>query len=121
MPRFFLQRTAMTTQHRLDNLHDVSPIPNVLVPLAADDERALLKRLELARAISVSPRTVDNLQRQKKIPFIRISPEGEINGKRTKMQDLWTDITPNSHTLTAAYDTGDGVMKPYVVSHSTRE
>jgi hypothetical protein len=47
--------------------------------------------------------------------------EGEINGKRTKMQDLWTDITPNSHTPTAAYDTGDGVMKPYVVSHSTRE
>ena len=64
----------MTTQHRLDNLHDVSPIPNVLVPLAANDERALLKRLELARAISVSARTVDNLQRQKKIPFIRISP-----------------------------------------------
>jgi len=47
--------------------------------------------------------------------------EEEINGKRTKMQDLWTDITPNSHTLTAAYDAGDGVMKPYVVSHSARQ
>jgi hypothetical protein len=47
--------------------------------------------------------------------------EEVINGKRTKAQDLWTDITPNSHTLTAAYDTGNGVMKPYVVSHSTRQ
>jgi hypothetical protein len=47
--------------------------------------------------------------------------EGTINGKRTKIQDRWTDITPNSHTLTEAYDTGDGVMKPYVVSHSTRQ
>jgi hypothetical protein len=47
--------------------------------------------------------------------------EEELNGKRTKMQDLWTDITPNSHTLTAVHDTGNGVMKPYVVSHSTRQ
>jgi hypothetical protein len=47
--------------------------------------------------------------------------EEVINGKRTKIQDLWTDITPNSHTLTEAHDTGDGVMKPYVVSHSTRQ
>jgi hypothetical protein len=44
-----------------------------------------------------------------------------INGKRTKFQDLWTDITPSSYTLTAAYDAGNGVMKPYVVSHSTRQ
>ena len=44
-----------------------------------------------------------------------------INGKRTRVQDLWTDITPNSHTLTEAHDTGNGVMKPYVVSHSTRQ
>jgi len=47
--------------------------------------------------------------------------EGSINGKRTKMRDIWTNITPNSHTLTAAYDTGNGVMKPYVVSHDTRQ
>jgi hypothetical protein len=44
-----------------------------------------------------------------------------INGKRTKMRDLWTDITSNSHTLTEAHDTGNGVMKPYVISHSTRQ
>jgi hypothetical protein len=47
--------------------------------------------------------------------------EEVISGKRTKMQDLWTDITPNSHTLTEAHDAGNGVMKPYVVSHSTRQ
>jgi hypothetical protein len=47
--------------------------------------------------------------------------DGVINGKRIKMRDVWTDITPNSHTLTAAYDAGNGVMKPYVVSHSTRQ
>ena len=47
--------------------------------------------------------------------------EGVINGKRTKMRDVWTDIMPNSHTLTAEYDTGNGVMKPYVVSHATRQ
>jgi len=46
--------------------------------------------------------------------------EEVINGKRTKIQDLWTDITPTSHTLTEARDTGNGVMKAYVVSHSTR-
>ena len=46
--------------------------------------------------------------------------EGVVNGKRTKMRDVWTDITPNSHTLTAEYDTGNGVMKPFVVSHDTR-
>jgi len=47
--------------------------------------------------------------------------EEVINGKHTKMRDVWTDITPNSHTLTAEYDTGNGVMKPYVVSHDTRQ
>ena len=43
-----------------------------------------------------------------------------IDGKRTKIQDIWTDITPNSHILTESHDVGNGVMKPYVVSHSTR-
>ena len=47
--------------------------------------------------------------------------EEAINGKRTKMQDLWTDITPNSHTLTEAHDAGNSVMKPYVISHNTRQ
>jgi hypothetical protein len=47
--------------------------------------------------------------------------EEVINGKRTRVQDVWTDITPNSHTLTEAHDTGNGVMKPYVISHSSRQ
>lgn len=47
--------------------------------------------------------------------------EEVIDGKQTKIQDLWTDITPNSHTLTESHDVGNGVMKPYVVSHITRK
>lgn len=47
--------------------------------------------------------------------------EEVIDGKRTKMQDVWTDITPHSHTLTESHDIGNGVMKPYVVSHNTRQ
>jgi hypothetical protein len=47
--------------------------------------------------------------------------EEMINGKQTKVQDIWSDIRPNSHTLTEALDIGDGVMVPYVVSHETRQ
>jgi hypothetical protein len=47
--------------------------------------------------------------------------EEVINGKRTRMQDLWTYITPNWHTLTESHDIGNGVMKPYVVSYNTRQ
>ena len=46
--------------------------------------------------------------------------EEVINGKRIKAQDIWTDIMANSHTLTESHDVGNGVMKPYVVSHNTR-
>ena len=42
------------------------------------------------------------------------------NGKRVRMQDRWTEITPTSHTLTALVDSGKGVMTPYVVSRDTR-
>jgi hypothetical protein len=34
----------------------------------------LLKRRQLARALSVSARSIDNWQRAKKIPFIRVTP-----------------------------------------------
>jgi hypothetical protein len=54
-------------------------IPNVLPPLQAVDDLALLnpallKRPELARAINLSSRSVDNLVARKMIPVIRISP-----------------------------------------------
>jgi hypothetical protein len=39
----------------------------------ATDELALLKRPQLAKAINVSPRSIDNFVAQKKIPAIRIS------------------------------------------------
>ncbi len=41
---------------------------------SAANDPALLKRSQLARAINTSVRTVDNLQQQKKIPCIKISP-----------------------------------------------
>jgi hypothetical protein len=37
------------------------------------NDPALLKRRQLARALNASPRSVDNWQKEKKIPFIRIS------------------------------------------------
>ena len=46
--------------------------------------------------------------------------EGVIDGKKVRLQDRWTDIQPNSHTLSEVYDSGNGVMTPYVVSHDTR-
>ena len=47
--------------------------------------------------------------------------EEVIDGKRTKFQDIWSDITANSHTLTAARDAGNGTMMPYVVSRNMRK
>jgi len=41
---------------------------------SAANDPALLKRRDLARAINVSARTVDNWQKQKKIPVIKLSP-----------------------------------------------
>jgi len=41
---------------------------------SALNDPALLKRAELARALSISSRSVDNLQRRKVIPSVRISP-----------------------------------------------
>jgi hypothetical protein len=48
-------------------------VPNVLLNLAAGDEQGLVNKPTIARILSVSPRTVDNFIRQKKIPAIRIS------------------------------------------------
>jgi hypothetical protein len=47
--------------------------------------------------------------------------EEVVSGKRIKMQDRWTDITPSSHMLTELHDSGNGVMRPYVVSRSIRK
>jgi hypothetical protein len=54
----------MTTKGIARNPHDNSTATDA----------ALLKRHELARALSISPRSVDNLQHRKVIPFIKISP-----------------------------------------------
>jgi hypothetical protein len=47
-------------------------VPNVLPYLAAR-EQGLVNKPTIARLLSVSPRTVDNFIREKKIPAIRIS------------------------------------------------
>jgi hypothetical protein len=41
---------------------------------SAADDPALLTRKQLAKRISMSPRSVDTLQAEKKIPVIKISP-----------------------------------------------
>jgi hypothetical protein len=57
----------MTTKQTTHDAHEASAN-------SSTNDPALLKRGGLARALSVSPRSVDNLQRQKKIPVIKISP-----------------------------------------------
>lgn len=46
--------------------------------------------------------------------------EEMVNGKMTKGRDTFYDITPNSHSLVAAIDTGNGVMKTLITTHSVR-
>jgi len=41
---------------------------------SAADDPALLTRKQLAKRLSLSSRTIDNLQRAKKINYIRLSP-----------------------------------------------
>jgi hypothetical protein len=62
-------RTYKTTSER----HNTAPKENVLGPPSVHDDPALLKRPQLARAINVSPRTIDNFVARKIIPAIRIS------------------------------------------------
>ena len=68
-----MKRRTLTAQEPVKKTHNAPPIPNVLVPLCAADDPALLKRPQLARAINVSARTVDNWQKQKRIPYLKLS------------------------------------------------
>jgi hypothetical protein len=61
------------TPNKRRNATVTRKVPNVLVPLTATDDMALLKRPQLARALNVSPRSVDNFVARKIIPTIRIS------------------------------------------------
>jgi DNA-binding XRE family transcriptional regulator len=56
----------MTSQNLLNKAHGSDPMPQA-------DDRALLKRPQVARAINVSTRTIDNWQKQKKIPYLKLS------------------------------------------------
>ena len=42
-------------------------------PMSQADDLALLKRLQLAKAVNVSARTIDNWQKQKRIPYLKLS------------------------------------------------
>jgi hypothetical protein len=43
-----------------------------------------------------------------------------VNGKMTKCRDSFVNITPNSHTLVAAMDTGNGAMRTLITTTSKR-
>ena len=43
-----------------------------------------------------------------------------INGKPTKLQDIWDQFTPTSRRLVMSIDTGGGTMKPLVTTFSKR-
>jgi hypothetical protein len=56
--------------------HEIDSIPHrksVSASGSAANDLALVTKPVVARAASVSPRTIDNLQRAKKIPFIKLS------------------------------------------------
>lgn len=46
--------------------------------------------------------------------------EEVIDGNVTKWRDSWIHITPNSHTLVAAMDLGNGTMKTFITSTGAR-
>jgi hypothetical protein len=46
--------------------------------------------------------------------------EEMVDGKMTKCRDSFIHITPNSHSLIAAVDAGDGTMKTLITTTSTR-
>jgi hypothetical protein len=65
----------MTAHRSSPKAHNNAPIPNLLVPLSAPgDEPVLLKRGQLARLLNLSPRSVDNLQKRRVIPYVKITP-----------------------------------------------
>jgi len=43
-----------------------------------------------------------------------------VDSKMTKWRDSFIHITPTSHTLVAAMDTGNGAMKTFITTTSTR-
>jgi hypothetical protein len=59
----------MTTQHSIQDAHGDS----VSAIGSAANDPVLLKRRQLAHALNASPRSVDNWQKERKIPFIKIS------------------------------------------------
>src|SRR5713101_8700540 len=46
--------------------------------------------------------------------------EAMVDGKMSKWRDSFIHITPTSHSLVAAMDTGDGTMKTLITTTSTR-
>ena len=62
----------MTTQAPARKSRNGSTIPNLVV-LSPTDQPALLKQKELADALSVSSRSIDNWKRRKIIPSIKVS------------------------------------------------
>lgn len=56
----------MTAQNMIAKAHCSDAMP-------ANNYPTLLKRPQLARAINVSTRTVDNWQRSKRIPYLKLS------------------------------------------------
>jgi FixJ family two-component response regulator len=62
--------SSATESARIDSEYSATPIASEKVAGAI---AALLNRKQLAAAINVSPRTVDNLQRRKIIPVVQLS------------------------------------------------
>ena len=46
--------------------------------------------------------------------------EESLNGKPTKSEDRWIHITPNSHTLVASMEMGNGTWRPLITTTASR-
>jgi Protein of unknown function (DUF1579) len=46
--------------------------------------------------------------------------EESVHGKPTKWRDTWIHITPDSHTLVASMDTGNGTWRPLITTTASR-
>ncbi len=83
------------------------------------DKTANIYRFFVCFNDSKSPRKLRGTAHWERDTFVN-DYEEIVDGKMTKWRDSFDHITPNSHSLVAAMDAGDGNMKTLITTTSTR-
>lgn len=60
-------------------------------------EPELLTKAEVARLLGVSPRTIDNLMRQRRISFVKLTPKAVRFPRREILEHVRTHLTVRAH------------------------